>query len=355
MVESTLAHLGELEILRRLQPFCAQAVGDDAMVQPLPAGTSLVVTTDVLVEGVHFSEQTMDAEALGWRCAAVNLSDLAAMGATPLGITVAASLPPTVPWPWLEGVYRGMHACLVQYGAQIWGGDLVRAPSVQFAITALGYVAADRALYRHRAQANQAIVVTGYHGASRAGLALLLQEKQLTEFEHLAQHQAQQWISAHQRPRPRFDAIATLQSLTDDFSTIAAMDSSDGLANAILQLCASSGIGAEVSRALLPSAPGLTEWVGPEVAEQWTLYGGEDFELVLCLPWPLAQALVSKLGCPCRIIGKTTLAQDVKLINTLDNTIDLIDPMAPEQPSPHADLTAKILTLGDSYQHFGHS
>jgi thiamine-monophosphate kinase len=339
MGDLTLAQLGELEILRRLQPFCAEAVGDDAIVQDLPIGKSLVVTTDVLVEGIHFSEQTVSAEDLGWRCAAANLSDLAAMGAMPLGITVAASLPPSTPWSWLEGVYRGLRACLERYGGQIWGGDLSRAPSAQFAITALGAVATDQALYRHRAQADQVIVVTGVHGAARAGLALLLQEKALTDFPH-SQARAEQWILAHRRPQPRFDAIATLKRLTPEFGQIAAMDSSDGLANAVLQICDRSGVGAELNRAWLPIPAGLADWVGLDLATQWTLYGGEDFELVFCLPWPLAQALVKALGSPCQIIGKTTLAPEVKLVDSTE--LDL-------------GSNPQILTLRDSYQHFGHT
>ena len=137
----TIADLGEQGLLQRLQPFCAPGVvGDDgAVLQPSP-GQALVVTTDTLVEGVHFSATTTPPEAVGWRSAAANLSDLAAMGALPLGLTVALALPSTCSVAWLEGLYQGLAQCVGDYGTAIVGGDLCRAPHLVVSITALGEV-----------------------------------------------------------------------------------------------------------------------------------------------------------------------------------------------------------------------
>ena len=244
---TTIADLGELEVLKRLRRFCAQGIGDDAAIQSLPDGQQLVVTTDVLVDRVHFSDRTLSPRDLGWRAAAVNLSDLAAMGAEPLGLTIGLTLPPPTHWAWLESVYEGISACLETYGGEVLGGDLCRGPHRSLAITALGAVSAHQALYRHRAQADQSLVSTGIHGASRAGLALLLGELAG------AKDTGQRWIAAHQRPRPRFDAIATLRCLTPTVAAVAAMDSSDGLADAVIQICHQSQVGATLIKSQLPT------------------------------------------------------------------------------------------------------
>ncbi|MEM9163900.1 MAG: thiamine-phosphate kinase [Cyanobacteria bacterium P01_F01_bin.4] len=316
--DPSLAELGELAVLARLRAFCAPTVGDDAYLQPLPPEMSLVVTTVFLVEGVHFSDRTMPPPAVGWRAVAANLSDLAAMGAVPLGITVAAALPPETRWRWLEKVYQGMQACLRQYGGEILGGDLARSSVRSFAITALGTVAPEAAMYRDTAQPEQAIMVTGRHGAARAGLALLLGE---LDCQNMDAKLCQDWIAAHQSPVPRFDAIAQLRQLTHtefpNLNNFAGMDSSDGLANAVMQLCRASGVGAKLIRSRLPLPAGLSQAIGQAQAEDWTLYGGEDFELVLCLPIQIAEALVARLGGSSAVIGITTAAPEILLVEDL--------------------------------------
>ncbi|NEQ55823.1 MAG: thiamine-phosphate kinase, partial [Leptolyngbya sp. SIO3F4] len=140
MDEPNIAELGEHEVLRRLHEFCAAVVGDDGAVQSLPAGEQLVVTTDILVDDVHFCDRTLPPQALGWRAAAVNLSDLAAMGAAPLGLTIGLTLPSNTSWSWLSNLYQGITDCLNQHGGAIIGGDLCRGKHRSLAITALGSV-----------------------------------------------------------------------------------------------------------------------------------------------------------------------------------------------------------------------
>ncbi|ASC69143.1 hypothetical protein XM38_000690 [Halomicronema hongdechloris C2206] len=312
----TVSDLGELGLLDRLFRFCPGGwVGDDAAVLSMAADRQLVVTTDVLVDGVHFSDRTTAPTDVGWRAVAANLSDLAAMGAEPLGITVGLSLPPTTRVAWIEGVYAGIGQCLNAYGGQILGGDLCRSPTVTVAITALGQVQPGQALYRSRAEPGQVILATGVHGASRAGLALLLEEVAPA----IGAEQQVTWIQAHCRPKPRFDAVAQLRQLLPDncdSTPVAAMDSSDGLANAVLQICQASGVGAQLVRSHLPIPPGLIDWVGPERAVEWALYGGEDFELVLCLAPALATALLRQLEPGAAIIGTVTPSPDILLVDT---------------------------------------
>ena len=297
-----LADVGEAGLLERLFRFCDRAVvGDDAAVLGWAADRSLVVTTDVLVDGVHFSDRTTPPRAIGWRSVAANLSDLAAMGAAPVAITVGLSLPGTVAIDWVEALYGGMADCLAEFGGAIVGGDVTRSPVATVAITAIGAVQPDRAIRRDAARPGDAIVVTGGHGASRAGLAVLLGELP----EPLAEDDRAAWIAAHHYPRPRFDAIAALGRLWPDGGDrpVAGMDSSDGLADAVVQLARASDLAARLDRDRLPMPPGLVQAVGIDRAIDWTLYGGEDFELVLCLPPAIAQSFVTDLGSGAAIVG----------------------------------------------------
>jgi thiamine-monophosphate kinase len=165
----------EQGLLEKLQRFCPpEIIGDDAAVLLTAPEQSLVVTTDMLVDGVHFSDRTTSPEDAGWRAAAANLSDLAAMGASPLGITVALGLPGDLSVSWVESLYQGMTECLQQYNTPIVGGDIVRSPITSLSITAFGQVHPQRIIRRGAAQIGDAIVVTGIHGASHAGLQLLL-------------------------------------------------------------------------------------------------------------------------------------------------------------------------------------
>ncbi|HEY9832794.1 MAG TPA: thiamine-phosphate kinase [Stenomitos sp.] len=313
--------IGEQGLLERLQPFCPQEiVGDDAAVLPsLELGQSLVVTTDVLVEGVHFSDRTTSPEDVGWRAAAANLSDLAAMGASPVGITVGLSITGDTSVSWVERVYQGLTGCLQQYNTEIVGGDVVRSPVVSLAITAFGQVSPSRMIRRNAARVGDAIVVTGVHGASRAGLELLLNP----EFgRNLQEDERSRLIQAHQRPKPRLDVLPMLWEILDSQLpithyplpiTLAGMDSSDGLADAVLQICRASGVGAIIERTSIPLPSHLSQLVSPQQAIKWALYGGEDFELVLCLPPKPAEILVEQLGEGAAVIGTMTTGKEVWL------------------------------------------
>jgi thiamine-monophosphate kinase len=300
--------LGEQGLLSIVQKYCPrEIIGDDGAILPLHPDCNLAVTTDVLVDGVHFSDRTTSPEDVGWRAVAANLSDLAAMGARPLGITVGLSLPPALDVAWLESLYCGMSDCVRHYNTQIVGGDLCRSPTISLAITALGEVEPTGIIRRDRAQIGDAIMITGYHGASRAGLALLLDSalgRDLTEFERSS------LIKAHQRPRARLDILPHLRAI-EPTPAIAGMDSSDGLADALCQICRCSQVGAAIELAKIPLLPSLVKLTDIDRVWEWTFYGGEDFELVLCLPLEVARDLVKRLGKGAAIIGRITAGKDV--------------------------------------------
>jgi thiamine-monophosphate kinase len=300
--------IGEAGLLKLIFPYCLPGtVGDDAAVLSF-AGENLVVTTDVLVDRVHFSDRTTSAQDVGWRSAAANLSDLAAMGAVPLGITVGLGLPPDTQVAWVEDLYRGLNACLDRYHTGIVGGDIYRSTVRTVAITAFGQIENKTVIRRSNALPEAAIVVTGDHGKSKAGLELLLD---LTLGNDLNPLDKQEFIRSHQRPVPRLDVVSVLTRLQPEF--IAGMDSSDGLLDAVSQICRASGVGARLDRSAIAIHPALSQLTKNPL--DWVLGGGEDFELVLCLPVAAAQVLVELLGETAAIIGQTTAALEILLVD----------------------------------------
>jgi thiamine-monophosphate kinase len=311
--------IGEQGLLQKLHCFCPpEIIGDDAAVIKTLPEQSLIVTTDMLVEGVHFSDRTTSPEDAGWRAAAANLSDLAAMGATALGITVGLAINGDTPVSWVEKLYQGMNDCLQIYHTPIVGGDVVRSPINTISITAFGQAYPDCIMRRGNAQPGYAIVVTGIHGASKAGLELLLNPE---IGKTLSDREKNTLIKAHQRPKPRLDILPFLEQILSDQSPIpiAAMDSSDGLADAILQICKFSNVGAKIERSQLPTPPAFLNWLSPQQSIEWVLHGGEDFELVLCLPPEIAEKLVKKLGGESAIIGRITHEKNIYLVDNNGN------------------------------------
>ncbi|AFZ37630.1 thiamine-phosphate kinase [Stanieria cyanosphaera PCC 7437] len=324
--------IGEQGLLAKLQLFCdAEIVGDDGAILALQPKHQLVVTTDVLVDQIHFCDRTTTAFDVGWRAAAANLSDLAAMGASPLGITVGLALPGEVTIAWVEELYQGLFECLQQFNTPIVGGDLCRSSVTTVSITALGEVTPDKIIRRSNAQVGDAVVITGYHGLSRAGLELLLNP---TLGKNLDRQEKEFLIQAHQKPQPRLDVISKLQKIDCSSIEIAGMDSSDGLADAIVQICRSSKVGAIIEANTILLQPSLFKLVDSKQVWEWILYGGEDFELVLCLPFQFAQALINQLNTGAAIIGQITAEEQVVLTDSNKSNF------------------SQVLTLAKGFQHF---
>jgi thiamine-monophosphate kinase len=308
----TLADLGEWELIRRLGAFAPPGqFSDDAALLPLTNGT-LVLTTDVLVEGIHFSDITTEPGDVGWRAAAANLSDLAAMGCQQgMGITVGLVAPTNTPWSWVEGVYRGIDEALRRHGGVVLGGDCSGGSQRLLAITALGLLRGEEGpIRRSDGLPGDLLVCTGPHGLSRLGLALLQSDPRrdrndagTTEAGGLAGLDPalmQRAIQAHRRPVPRFDAVRALGGCRPAGHSwrVGGCDSSDGLAAAVATIAAASGCAARLERQQLPLDPAMASL--PQ-AQAWCLGGGEDFELVLALEPRWAEALVSALPGATRI------------------------------------------------------
>lgn len=302
--------IGEQGLLQRLKRFCPpEIIGDDGAVIKVDPQQQLVITTDMLVDEVHFSEGTTTPEDVGWRAAAANLSDLAAMGASPIGMTVSLGLSGDLAVDWVERLYNGLSECLHTYQTPLVGGDVCRSPQMTISISAFGQVSPQQVIRRHTAQPGDILLITGVHGSSRAGLELLWHPQR---GQSLGDNEKACLIQVHQRPKPRLDIIRKIRALIPE-ARISGMDSSDGLADAVIQICRESGVGATLQQSAIPLS--LWQQISAEQALEWALYGGEDFELVLCAEALVAKQLIRALGEEVIRIGTITTNRDVQLVN----------------------------------------
>lgn len=257
-------------------------IGDDAAILRAPDNNQLVVTTDTLVEGIHFLKD-IDPKVLAYKSVAVNLSDLAAMGADPAWLTLALTLPKSDE-AWLAGFAEGLNQICEYYGIALVGGDTTRGP-LTITLTAMGHVPSDRGIYRHGANPGDWIFVTGTLGDSAAGLKLLTGDlscdEDLKEF----------LVTKHLRPVPRVLAGRSLRGIAS-----ACMDLSDGLAGDIKHICKASEVSAHINIEQLPLSSALQQAVGEANAQSLAIVGGEDYELLFTVPENRKGALMTALG-----------------------------------------------------------
>ncbi len=251
-------------------------MGDDAAVfHPPGAGEFWVVTTDLLLEDIDFRRGWLTPRQLGHKSLAVNLSDLAAMGARPRFHTVALGLPDELGQAWITAFYKGMSRLGDSLQSALIGGDLSRSrQGVHISIAALGESLRRRLLYRSGGNPGDVLFVTGALGLSAAGLRLLESGKTrgVSKAERLA-------LKAHRLPQPRCETGVWLAQCG---LVSCMMDLSDGLSADLPRLCAASGVGAEIYTATLPAFAPSAAWGGDPTA--LALHGGEDFELLFAVP-----------------------------------------------------------------------
>ncbi len=300
MVFLTLADLGEEEILNRISYFAPKGQINDDTAQIKSNQKDLLINSDLMIEEVHFSELTTNPNNVGWRVIAANLSDLAASGVDEIiGITVCLVAPPETKWAWVEGVYQGMKEALDEFGGSLLGGDCSRGKQKLLAVTAIGTTGPIR-LHRSQAQPGDSLVVSGAHGLSRMGLALLSNDA-LIKSLNLPEKLKQQAITKHQRPIPPLQALKTLVRCKPKGIPwrAAGTDSSDGLLQALKNLCKESKCQAVIDQKNLPR---ISQWPTGAQWDEWCLNGGEDYELVISLPPAWAKAWLSE-NPACKEIG----------------------------------------------------
>ena len=261
----------------RPTPSAILGPGDDcALLQPTP-GKQLAITTDMLVAGTHFLPDT-DPHNLGWKALAVNLSDLAAMGATPRWALLAGSLP-AVDEPWIAAFAEGFFACAAEYGVDVIGGDTTKGP-LNVCITAMGEVEPGHALRRDGAKVGDQIWVSGRPGLASLGLAYLQGKIKLPEpWPRLC-------VGALEKPRPRIALGLALNGIAS-----AAIDVSDGLLADLGHIAERSGCAAAVKLVQLPHLPKGDSYDADlrRIALECQLTGGDDYEL--CFTAPGTQSL----------------------------------------------------------------
>ncbi|MEZ5287908.1 MAG: thiamine-phosphate kinase [Vicinamibacterales bacterium] len=277
----TVTDLGEHALLARIlarlpRPGAEILVGpgDDAAVIAQARNHRLVVTTDALVEDVHFSRAWARAEDIGHKALAVNLSDLAAMGATPRWALVSFALPATMAVADVEALVDGLSAEASAHGVSVAGGNITRSPGgLVIDVTAGGEVAPRKWLVRGGGRPGDRLWVSGTIGGARAGL----------EMARTGAEDAGACRQRHLRPAAR---VRLGVAVARNRAARAAMDLSDGLADAVRQMAGASGCGARLDTGALPIEPGAREWwtargVDPVME---AVAGGEDYELLLAVP-----------------------------------------------------------------------
>lgn len=311
--------MDEFELIRRYfstgsvkRSDVALGIGDDAALLTVPAGQELAVTTDSLLPGVHFPAD-LDAAAVGHRALAVNLSDLAAMGAEPAWALLALTLP-EVDATWLEGFSRGFFALAKKHQVALVGGNIARGP-LNITITAQGLVPKGQALTRKGAQAGDLIFVTGHPGDAAAGLRLLQSGKADMQ---------DSCVGRFAYPEPRVEAGMALRGLAS-----ACIDISDGLLADLGHVLDASGMGATILSARLPLSKRLLELQGREAAQQLALTGGDDYELLFTAAPEQQRGIEEKLkgvDCPVTCIGGIEAKSGLRCLEASGHGLKVTEP-----------------------------
>ena len=295
--------LGEFELIRRFFSRAAPprsesgvilGIGDDAALLKLPRGTDLVATVDTVVAGRHFPDGT-DARSVGHRALAVNLSDLAAMGATPSWATLALTLP-GADAHWLERFAAGLFDLAEFHGVALVGGDTTRGP-LTVTIQLLGHVPHGTALRRSGARAGDLLAVSGTLGDSGAGLKFSSMPPAAA-----ATRDVEELIRRFDYPCPRVELGLSARGIAT-----AAMDLSDGLVGDLPKLAQASGLHAHVSVERLPLSAAMRAAANPQQARDWALAAGDDYELLFAVPsqrYAELQAAADRLNLTLTAIGE---------------------------------------------------
>ncbi len=283
----SISTLGERELIARLQrrvspppAYVRVGIGDDAAVIAPARSMDDVVTTDSLVEGVHFRRDWSSAESIGDKALAVNLSDLAAMGATPRVSLLSLALPADFPLDDFDALLDGYLARSASSGTALVGGNVARSPGpLVVDVTAIGSVGHRHVLTRTGARKGDELYVTGTIGAAAAGLAML-QEGRAREGLGEA---ATSCVARYERPEPRL-RCGRIVGRTRAAS--AAIDLSDGFSDAAWRLAEGGGVGLVVAAAALPVDAGAAAWAEETGQDpiDFALAGGEDYELAFAVP-----------------------------------------------------------------------
>ena len=296
----------------------------------------IVVTTDTLVEDVHFRLKTTTPFDLGFKAMAVNLSDIASDGAIPAYAFVSLSLPEYINENFVEEFYKGMGELCVRHGVTIAGGDITRADKLFINISLIGKTEGLSPARRTNAKVGDIVIATGFYGTGKAGFEILENEEKFIDL--FPDFILNKFKKAHLKPEPHLGFGRII--LQNSQETPAMMDTSDGLADALLKIAQGSKVSIEIEENLIPIDNDLIEVA--EAAEanplEWMLFGGEDYTLVACVKSEVADKLAVK-NIPIRKIGKVVSECSSGSVKVKTFPEDII-------------ITEEILN-NKNFQHFG--
>jgi len=290
------------EIFRK-GPKVKIGIGDDAAVLDVE-GVGLVATTDMLVQSTHFPPEATP-EHMARKAVVVNISDLAAMGAEPLGLLFSVALPRSLDMKFVERMIREMDAVAKEYGTYVVGGDLDESDQIIISGVAFGQVQKGKALKRSGAKAGDLVAVTGTLGEASAGLKILLEKLPHAGFRPL--------VDAQLRPAAR---LKEGRALVKSGAVTAAIDITDGLASNLWQISKESKVKIKIERELVPENPlvrRLATAHGLNV-DDFVLYGGEDFELLFTVKssgWTKVRRALERIGTSASVIGRVESGRGV--------------------------------------------
>ncbi len=289
-----LREIGEFGFIDRIKTGCfireknvIKAIGDDCCVFRVSPDLATLLTTDMLVEDIHFLRGQMPAFKLGRKSLAVNISDIAAMGGIPREAVISIAIPPTLEVEYLDSLYNGMKSMAAEFEVNLLGGDTTSSPErLVINIALIGEVAEGEALYRSGAKAGDMIFLTGEIGSSAAGLDILLHNRPTEPWREL--------LDAHFDPRPHVEAGRVIAA--SKFAN-AMIDVSDGVASDLGHICEESGVGAMIEEGNIPVTGLFRKYVDEYGLdfEKLALHTGEDYVLLGTAPVESAGVLEAAL------------------------------------------------------------
>jgi thiamine-monophosphate kinase len=306
---------GEDSVLHRIKKSMSRAgtspgglhlgIGDDAALFQTAKNCELVLTCDWFLEGTHFLRDKHPPDAVGWKCLARAVSDIAAMGGVPRCFLLSLSLPETHARSWLSKFMGGLSRAAARFGCVLAGGDTTRRQDILVNLTVVGEVSSGKAVLRSGAKPGDILFVSGRLGGAEFGLHLLRKSKVRPNFQNPL-------LGKHLYPEPR---LALGHFLAEKRLASAMMDLSDGLSTDLPRLCAASKVGARVHAVQIPGVlPREHAGTAPQNPLQLALHGGDDYELLFTVPKRRLKQLPRLYqGTPLTAIGEITKGRDLLL------------------------------------------
>jgi len=288
----TLAQIGEFGLINRIdQKFCTDknsgniGIGDDCAVIQETENTAKLITTDLLIENIHFIKNKVTPKELGYKSLAVNLSDIAAMGGTPEYVFISVGFPAGTTVEWVENLYSGINNLAQQYNVRIMGGDTTRSPeNITINIMIVGHINKENIKYRSSAKMGDIICLTGPVGDSRAGLKVLKNDYEQDELNR-------KLIKKHYTPPVNISEGKFLAGFKEVHAMI---DVSDGIDSDISHIMEESGLGASINLDHIPVSNEFEKFIDKyQHGKMELIFGGEDYELLFTIQSEFFETLKS--------------------------------------------------------------